>query len=104
MRCVQVKGQQLSLPFPRLTYAEAMERYGCDKPDTRYGLELRTVSAAVAGSTFRCGFGPPSRVMIACCISSAPRARQDGQVKHAVSGHVHASWGAKGQGTCSHTM
>ncbi len=50
----QVKGQQLSAPFPRLTYAEAMERYGCDKPDTRYGLELRTVSDAVAGSTFRC--------------------------------------------------
>jgi aspartyl-tRNA synthetase len=50
---VQVKGQQLSLPFPRLTYADAMERYGSDKPDTRYGLELRTVSAAVAGSTFR---------------------------------------------------
>ena len=52
---VQVKGQQLSAPFPRLTYAEAMERYGCDKPDTRYGLELRTVSAAVTGSAFRCG-------------------------------------------------
>ena len=49
----QVKGQQLSPPFPRLTYADAMERYGCDKPDTRYGLEMRTVSAAVAGSTFR---------------------------------------------------
>ena len=51
--CAQVKGQQLSVPFPRLTYAEAMERYGCDKPDMRYCLELRTVSAAVAGSTFR---------------------------------------------------
>ncbi len=53
----QVKGEQLSAPFPRLTYADAMERYGCDKPDTRYGLELRTVSNAVAGSTFRCAEG-----------------------------------------------
>lgn len=40
-------------PFPRMTYDEAMERYGCDKPDVRYGLELRTVSDAVAGCGFR---------------------------------------------------
>jgi aspartyl-tRNA synthetase len=37
---------------PRLTYAEAMERYGCDKPDTRFGLELRTVSEIAAGTSF----------------------------------------------------
>lgn len=36
-----------------MPYAEAMERYGCDKPDVRYGLELRTVSDAVAGCGFR---------------------------------------------------
>ena len=37
---------------PRLTYAEAMERYGCDKPDTRFGLELKTVSEIAAGTSF----------------------------------------------------
>jgi aspartyl-tRNA synthetase len=40
-------------PFPRLTYAEAMDRYGCDKPDTRYGIELVEVSDLVADSGFK---------------------------------------------------
>jgi aspartyl-tRNA synthetase len=48
-----VKGIDLPLPFPRLTYAEAMDRYGCDKPDTRYGLELVEVSDLVADSGFK---------------------------------------------------
>ena len=44
-------GLDLPRPFPRMTYAEAMERYGCDKPDTRYGLELRDISSVVRGGT-----------------------------------------------------
>jgi aspartyl-tRNA synthetase len=40
-------------PFPRMTYAEAMARYGSDKPDLRYGLELADLSDLVAGSEFR---------------------------------------------------
>ena len=39
-------------PFPRLTYAEAMERYGTDKPDLRYGLELFDCTPLVAESPF----------------------------------------------------
>jgi aspartyl-tRNA synthetase len=39
-------------PFPRLTYAEAMLRYGSDKPDLRFGLEIAEVSELVAGSEF----------------------------------------------------
>ena len=49
----QVKGIDLPTPFPRLTYAEAMERYGSDKPDTRYGLELVDVSDLVQDSGFK---------------------------------------------------
>jgi len=39
-------------PFPRLTYEESMERYGTDKPDLRYGLELHTFSDILAGTQF----------------------------------------------------
>ena len=48
-----VKGIELPRPFPRLTYAEAMERYGSDKPDTRFGLELVNVSDLVKDSGFK---------------------------------------------------
>jgi aspartyl-tRNA synthetase len=48
-----VKGIELPRPFPRLTYAEAMERYGSDKPDTRFGLELVNVSDLLKDSGFK---------------------------------------------------
>jgi aspartyl-tRNA synthetase len=48
----EVKG--IDLPtFPRMTYAEAMDRYGCDRPDTRFGLELVNVSDLFADSGFK---------------------------------------------------
>ncbi len=48
-----VKGTDLVCPFPRLTYAESMSRYGCDRPDTRFGLELVDCSEIFAASTFK---------------------------------------------------
>ena len=48
-----VKGVELPRPFPRLTWHEAMARYGTDRPDTRYGLELTDVSDIVASSGFK---------------------------------------------------
>ncbi|MFN5513635.1 MAG: aspartate--tRNA ligase [Cyanobacteriota bacterium] len=49
----QVKGCEPPRPFPRLTYAEAMNRYGTDRPDTRFGLELVDVSQLVKNIGFK---------------------------------------------------
>ncbi|MBP3696699.1 MAG: aspartate--tRNA ligase [Clostridia bacterium] len=46
-------GAEIKLPLPRLTYKEAMERYGSDKPDTRYGMEIYDLTETVRN----CGFG-----------------------------------------------
>ncbi len=51
--CREAIGLEVSLPIERMTWTEAMNRYGSDKPDTRFGMELVNVSEAVAG----CGFG-----------------------------------------------
>jgi aspartyl-tRNA synthetase len=49
----EIKGVKLPRPFPRLSYAEAMARYGVDKPDTRFGMELRDVSDIVKATAFQ---------------------------------------------------
>ena len=46
-------GIDVQLPIPRMTWQEAMDRYGSDKPDTRFGMELKDVSQVVKD----CGFG-----------------------------------------------
>jgi aspartyl-tRNA synthetase len=48
----QFRGHQVPTPFPRMTYTEAMSRFGSDKPDLRNPLELQDVSAAVAPLSF----------------------------------------------------
>ena len=48
----EVMGQDISTPFPKMTYDEAMERFGSDKPDTRFGFELKRLNETVKN----CGF------------------------------------------------
>ncbi|PID39572.1 MAG: aspartate--tRNA ligase [Proteobacteria bacterium] len=49
----EVLGKALPTPFPRMTFREAMARYGSDKPDLRFGLELTTLTDLSAGCGFR---------------------------------------------------
>lgn len=49
----EVLGTELSLPLPRMTYTEAMESYGTDKPDTRFDMKIKDISDLVKD----CGFG-----------------------------------------------
>ncbi len=44
---------EIAVPFPRMTYDEAMERYGSDKPDTRFGFELKSLNAVAADTEFK---------------------------------------------------
>lgn len=49
----EIKGIDIKIPFLKMEYAEAMDRFGSDKPDTRFGLELKNISDIVE----KCGFG-----------------------------------------------
>ncbi|MBR1977851.1 aspartate--tRNA ligase [bacterium] len=52
VKAFEAAGVEIKPPFKRITYKEAMEKYGSDKPDTRFGLELFDVSDIMEASTF----------------------------------------------------
>ncbi len=49
----EYQSKDISYPFPRITYKESIERYGTDKPDTRFSLELRNLNKVLSGTEFR---------------------------------------------------
>lgn len=49
----EVKGLEVQIPFPRMSYQEAMDRFGSDKPDTRFAMELTDLSEILKESSFK---------------------------------------------------
>jgi aspartyl-tRNA synthetase len=49
----EIKGIDIATPFPRLTYTEAIQRYGTDKPDLRFGMTIQELSSIVGGRGFK---------------------------------------------------
>ncbi len=95
----------LTEPFPRLTYAEAMDRYGSDKPDIRFGLELVNVTDAVREVDFRVfsepiAAGGAVRAIVAPGCGDYSRKQLDELIdlakRHGAKGLVHLSVQADG--------
>ena len=73
------RGIEIETPFPRLPYAEAIRRYGSDKPDLRFDMEIADVSEAVRGSSFgvfESALGDGGAVVAICVPGEAERGRK----------------------------
>jgi aspartyl-tRNA synthetase len=82
-------GIELETPFPRLLYADAMVRYGTDKPDLRFGLEIRDLTEATRGS----GFNVFAEAPAVRCLTVP---QQLSRAELAELEELAKKWGAKG--------
>lgn len=90
-----VLGVTLPVPFPRTTYREAMARYGTDKPDIRFGMEIHDVTEAFRGTQFKVvadvlGRGGRVKALVAAGQAGMSRSQVDALVEKA------KEYGAKG--------
>ncbi len=90
-----VRGDELTTPFPRLPYREAMLRYGSDKPDLRFGMEIVDLTDAVRESEFKVFRSVVADGGVVRCLNASGCAgwsRKDIDTKEALA----KKWGAKG--------
>jgi aspartyl-tRNA synthetase len=98
----KLRGLEFPDPFPRLSYQDAMARYGSDKPDLRFGLELKEISTAARASEFRVFHsileeGGQIKGINVKESSSLPRSQIDGLISFS------QQLGAKGMSWIKHT-
>ena len=90
-----VRGDEIEIPFPRLPYREAMLRYGSDKPDVRFGMEIIDLTDVVAESDFRVFSSTVESGGVVRCLNAAGCgvwSRKDIDAKEALA----KKWKAKG--------
>lgn len=92
----EVKGIDVETPFPRLDYEEAMERFGSDKPDTRFGMELKDVSDLVKNLDFKVFSNAVELGGAVKCIVAKGCAEQYSRKDIDALGKYVANYGAKG--------
>ena len=76
----EVKRVELKTPFPRLTYQTAMSQYGSDKPDLRFGLEIKDISLVVKGTEFKVFndvLAKDKGAVLGLCVPKAEASRKD---------------------------
>ena len=92
----EVKGIDVVLPFPRLDYEEAMERFGSDKPDTRFDMELKDVSDLVKNLDFKVFSNAVEQGGAVKCIVAKGCADKYSRKDIDALGKYIANYGAKG--------
>ena len=97
----EIAGYEIPMPLPRMTYADALARYGSDKPDLRFGLELTDLSSYFAGTSFRVFQAPYVGAVVMPGGASQSRRELDGWQDWAKSrgarGLAYALIGADGE-------
>ncbi|WP_239254057.1 aspartate--tRNA ligase [Listeria ilorinensis] len=91
-----VKGVELKRPFPQMRYQEAMDRFGSDKPDVRFGLELKDVSEIVAELEFKVFSGAVASGGKVKAINAKQAASKYSRKEIDALGAFTANYGAKG--------
>jgi aspartyl-tRNA synthetase len=97
----EIVGYEIAMPLPRMTYADAMARFGSDKPDLRFALELTDLSSYFAGTSFRVFQAPYVGAVVMPGGASQTRRELDGWQDWAKSrgarGLAYALIGADGE-------
>jgi len=90
-----VAGYEITTPFPRMAHAEALARYGTDKPDTRFGMELADVSEAFEGAREALRIGLPVHALAAPGAAELSRKQRDELTNYAKSQGARAVYFAR---------